>query len=205
VQLRGSPETGAGEARETVLAAATTIESSLEQLRKQHKLAVSQFLIEIRMLHTRIDLLESAASIDKLTQLFTRQEIEERIKSAPGSKPSLLLLKAGGLRTAEAQFGRPVAEELAGAFSRRLRNSLPPSSVLGRWSEEEFLAMLDVDQPEATALAKRISETLAGTYTCLKSGKTVRPLIHLRVGVIDPGADDAERVLQRIDEFLNAR
>jgi GGDEF domain-containing protein len=188
-----------------VLAAAATIENSLEQVRRQHKLTVSQFLIEIRMLHTRIDALESAASIDKLTQLFTRQEIEDRIMSAPRSKISLLLLKAGGLRTAEAQFGRAVAEELAAAFTKRLRNSLPPSSVIGRWSEEEFLAMLSVDQAEATALAKRISETLAGTYTCLKLGKTVRPLIHLRVGAIDPGPDDAEKVLQRIGDFLNAR
>jgi GGDEF domain-containing protein len=202
-KLRGIPSS-AGAIRETVLAAASTIESSLEQVRHQHQLTVSQFLIEIRMLHKRIDGLESAASIDRLTQLFNRGEIEERIRGTQAAKLSLILLKAGGLRTAEMQHGRGVAEELAGAFTKRLRNSLPPTAVIGRWSEDEFLALLYVDQAEATALAKRISETLAGAYACLKEGKSVRPLIHLRVGVVDPGADGIDRVLQRISAFLDA-
>jgi GGDEF domain-containing protein len=116
---------------------------------------------------------------------------------------SVLLLKAGGLRAAEIQFGRDVAEELAGAFAKRLHNSLPSTAVIGRWSEEEFLAILQADQTETAALARRISEGLAGAYACLKAGKTVRPVIHLRVGVVDPGTDDAERVLLRVAEFLN--
>jgi GGDEF domain-containing protein len=130
--------------------------------------------------------------------------MEDRIKGARASKLSLLLLKAAGLRVAEAQFGTAVAQELAAAFTKRLRNSLPPAAVIGRWSEEGFLAMLYVDRPEATAFAERISGSLAGAYACLKGGKTVRPLIHLRVGVVDPGADGPEKVLQRIGEFLNA-
>jgi GGDEF domain-containing protein len=203
-KLRSISNVGAGEIRQTVLMAASSIETSLDQVGKQHKLTVSQFLIEIRMLHTRIDALETAASIDRLTQLFNREEMEERIKAAETSKVSILLLKAGGLRSAEAQFGREVAEELAGAFTKRLRNCLPPAAVIGRWSEEQFLALLHVDQLAATALAKRISETLAGEYACLKAGKTVRPLIRLRVGVVDPKADGPERILQRIGDFLNA-
>jgi diguanylate cyclase (GGDEF)-like protein len=202
-KLRAVPNAG-GAVRETVLAAALTIEGSLDQVRKQHKLTVSQFLIEIRMLHKRIDAMESAASIDTLTQLFNREEMEARIRSVKEGKLSLLLLKTGGLRAAEAQFGRAVADELAGAFTKRLRNSLPTTAVIGRWTEEEFLAILQADQPEAAAIAKRISENLTGAYACLKAGKTVRPAIHLRVGVVDPRTDDAERVLQRVREFLNA-
>jgi GGDEF domain-containing protein len=202
-KLRGI-KNASGEVRETLLAAASTIEVSLEQVRKQHKLTVSQFLIEIRMLHSRIDAMESAASIDRLTQLFNREEMEERIKSAQTSTLSLLLLKAAGLRTTEVQFGVAVAEELAGAFTKRLRNSLPSSAVIGRWSEEEFLAMLYVDKQETAALAKRITEGLGGAYACLKAGKTVRPIIHLRVGIVDPGKDNPERVLQRVGEFLDA-
>jgi len=201
-RLRAIP-VDAGAIRESVFAAASTIESSLEEVRKQHQLTISQFVIEIGILHKRIDALESAASIDMLTQLFNREEMEERIGGARPAKMSVLLLKTGGLRAAETQFGRGVADELTGAFAKRLHNSLPSTAVIGRWSEERFLAILQADQPEAAALAKRISESLAGAYACLKAGKTVRPVIHLRVGVVDPGKDDAERVLQRIGEFLN--
>jgi diguanylate cyclase (GGDEF)-like protein len=187
------------------LAAAATIESSLEEVRKQQRLSVAQFVTEIGILHKRIDALESAASIDRLTQLFNREEMEARISGARPAKMSVLLLKAGGLRAAETQFGRDVAEELAGAFAKRLHNSLPSTAVIGRWSEEEFLAILEADQPETAALARRISDGLAGSYACLKAGKTVRPMIHLRVGVVNPGTDDVERVLQRVGEFLNGK
>jgi GGDEF domain-containing protein len=202
-QLRGLPAGASGDVRATVLAAVSTIESSLEQVRKQHQLTVAQFVTEIRILHKRIDGLESAASIDRLTQLFNREEMEARIRGVQSSKITVLLLKAGGLRAAEAQFGREVAEELAGAFTKRLRNSLPPTAVVGRWSEEGFLAILQADQNEVTALAKRIVENLAGAYSCLKAGKTVRPAMQLRVGVVDPQNDGADRVLQRVTDFLN--
>jgi GGDEF domain-containing protein len=203
-RLRAIPVDTSSAVRETVLAAASTIEKSLEEVRKQHQLTVAQFVIEIGILHKRIDALESAASTDRLTQLFNREEMEARIGGAQPAKMSVLLLKAGGLRAAEIRFGCDVAEELAGAFAKRLRNSLPSTAVIGRWSEEAFLAILQTDQPETAALAKRISESLAGAYACLKAGKTVRPMIHLRIGVVDPGTDGADRVLQRVGEFLNA-
>jgi GGDEF domain-containing protein len=210
VQLRGAItrlRTVSGDAksvRETVFAVASSIETSLEQMRKQHELTAAQSSIEIRMLHKRIDKLETAAAIDKLTQLFNRDEMETRIRSLDATTMSILLLKAGGLSTTEARFGSEVAEQLAGAFAKRLRNILPPTAVIGRWSEDVFMAMLQADRLEASALAKRISENLAGTYACLKAGKTVHPAIHLRMGVVDPRADSAERLLQWAAEFTNA-
>jgi len=202
-RLRAVPVEAGNAVREVIFGAASTIESSLESVKKQHQLTVAQFVIEIGILHKRIDALESSASTDRLTRLFNREEMEARISAARPAKISVLLLKTGGLRAAETRFGRDVAEELAGAFAKRLHNSLPSTAVIGRWSEEAFLAILQTDQRETAALASRISESLAGAYACLKAGKTVRPVIHLRVGIVDPGTDGAEKVLQRVAEFLN--
>ena len=203
-QLRAVPVEAGSAVSRTILAATSAIDGSLEQVRKQHQLTVAQFVIEIGMLHKRIDSLESATSIDKLSQLFNREEMEERIGGVPAAKTIILLLKTGGLRPAETQFGRDVAEELAGAFTKRLRNSLPPTAVIGRWSDDQFVAILQGDQPEAAALAKRIAENLGGSYACLRAGKTVHPAIQLRIGIVDPRTDGPERVLQRVGEFLNA-
>jgi GGDEF domain-containing protein len=159
--------------------------------------------VEIRMLHKRIDLLETAASLDDLTKLLKRDEMERQICAASGEKLCLLLVRASGFRQAERQFNREVAAELAAAFSRRLRNSLPPIATIGRWSEEGFIAMLSVEKPEAVASAKWVAEHLSGAYACLQKGKTVHPALQVSVAVVDhqPG-DPPERTLKRIKEFL---
>jgi GGDEF domain-containing protein len=202
-KLRGLPDAPAGQIRETVLGAVKTIEHSLEDVRKQHQLTVSQFLIEIRMLHKRIDGLESAASVDSLTRLFNREQMELKIRAEHFGPYCLLLLKVGGFRLTEIHHSREVAGELAGAFTKRLSNSLPTGTVVGRWSHEEFIAILDVEKAEAQAVAKRIAEHLTGPYSCLKDGKTVRPSLQLRLAVVEYGSDSPTRVLERVGEFLS--
>jgi GGDEF domain-containing protein len=186
-----------------VSTAAETVEQSLEQVRKQHQLTTSQFLVEIRMLHKRIDALETAAVIDEITRFATREELAERIRSTPAGQYCLLLVGARGLRRAEVQYGNTVGEALAGAFAKRLRTSLPISAVIGRWGPEEFAAMLIVKKSEALASAKWITEHLSGAYACLKSGKAVHPTVQLTVGVVETAAHEApERIIERIGLFL---
>lgn len=191
--------------RPLLVSAADTIQQSVEQLKQEHEVAIAQFQVEIRMLHKRIDALESAACLDALTKLFTRREMEDRIRSASAGSFCLLLIKVSGFRIAELDFDRDVAAELASAFSRRLRNSLPESAVIGRWSEEEFLAITQLPRPQAVTLATHIAEHLSGSYACLRAGKTVRPGLQLRVGVVESGAEGPERVLHRITEILTGR
>ena len=186
-----------------VSAAADSIENSLEQVRKQHQLTTSQFLVEIRMLHKRIDALESAVSVDDVTRLATREEFTERIGSTQAGQYCLLLVGARGLRRAEVQYGTEVGAELCAAFAKRLRNSLPLSAVIGRWGAEEFAAILTVKKSEALASAKWITEHLSGSYACLKGGKTVRPAVQLTVGVVETSAnEDPERIIDRVGAFL---
>jgi len=186
-----------------ISSAADSIENSLEQVRKQHQLTTSQFLVEIRMLHKRIDALEAAASIDEITRFATRDELAERIRSSETGQYCLVLIGARGLRRAEVQFGKEVGEELSGAFAKRLRASLPLSAVIGRWGPEAFVAMLLGKKSEALASAKWITEHLSGAYACLKSGKTVRPAVQLTVGVIETSVhEQPERIIERIGLFL---
>jgi GGDEF domain-containing protein len=203
-QISNSPE-GAG-VRTALLAASEAIGQSVEELKKQHELSIAQFQMEIHMLHKRIDALEMAAMIDSLSKLFSRAEMEERIRAAPGEAYTLLLIRAGGLRAAEAHFGAAVGAELAGAFGKRLRNSLPPDAVLGRWGPEDFVAKAEMAKREAMTASKWVTENLSGPYSCLKDGKTVRPVLQVSVAIVDrqPG-ELAERTCARIVEFFRGK
>ena len=192
-----SPE--AGLMAQVMRTAAESIEQSVEQMKKQQQLTVSQFKVEIRMLHKRIDSLEAAATVDSLTKLSNREEMTQRIKSAAPGEYSLLLINVRSLTRAEAQFGQAVAAELGTAFSKRLRNSLPPTATIGRWGTEEFIAMVPMQKVDAVASGKWITEHLSGAYACLQDGKSVRPTLQLNVGIIDsPPGESNDRILERI-------
>lgn len=191
----------AGTLRTALRGAIETIEHSLEQIRAQQQLTVSQFLVEISLLHKRIDALESAVSIDNLTKLFTRIEMEHRIRSAE-TGGSLLLIRVQGFRLAQARFQPEVALQLAGAFTKRLRNCLLPNALIGRWAEEEFMVILSTPRDETMASATRAAAQLSGSYVCLQGGKTVRTSIHVDVAVLDLAPRDADKTLQKIDQFF---
>ena len=95
-----------------------------------------------------------------------------------------------------------MAAELAGAFVRRLRNILPPNVAIGRWSTEEFVAILDTPEVDAGKLARTVGEQLSGTYTCLLDGKVVRPDLQVRAAVAEPAAGGAERLLAQVREYM---
>lgn len=202
-QLRVLSQSAEGEAlRKAIAAAASAIESSLDDIRKQHQVTVAQFHAEIHMLHKRIDALEAAAAIDDLTKLFRRGEMEERLRARSSEPYCLLLLRTEGIRQAAVSFNQAVSAELAGGFIRRLKNLLPDEPVIARWSEEEFVALLEAPPGEVSARARLAGEQLAGQYACLYEGKTVRPTLRLKIGVVDSGDDPPDRVLERVAEFL---
>jgi diguanylate cyclase (GGDEF)-like protein len=186
-----------------VAGAADSIEQSVEQLKKQHQLSISQFMAEIRVLHQRIDSLEKAASLDQLTTLYNRAEMIERIKLSTPGEYCLLLISVRGLLRAEVQFGRDVGQELTAAFAKRLRNCISTDATAARWSAEEFVVMVKLKKTEAVTLAKWITDNLSGTYACLKNGKAVRPSVQVSLAIVETAANEpTDRVLQRIEGFL---
>jgi GGDEF domain-containing protein len=190
--------------RALALSSADAIESSVEEMRNQHKLAISQFQTEIRVLHRRIDSLERVASIDALTELLRRAEIERRIEQGM-PECCILMIKTGGFHLAASQFHPDVAAELTGAFTKRLRNSLPPDAEIGRWGEDSFVAIMHAAKPDAVKAAKWIAEHLSGSYSCLLDGKTVRPSLQVSVAVMETGADAPRQILNRVEDFLPSK
>jgi GGDEF domain-containing protein len=200
-EVSRSPDCGT--AGPVVMSAAGAIEQSVEVLRRQHQLTIAQFQVEIRMLHKRIDALERASMLDSVSTHLTRQEMEDRIRGAGTEGLSLILARVAGLEAAERMFNRDVASELAAAFSKQLRNGVPPDALIARWRDEEFAILTTLNKTEAMARAKWIADNLSGVYACLKDGKTVRPALKVTVAVVDRCAgDSADKVLARAAEFL---
>ena len=180
---------------------ADTIEESLEQIRKQHQLTITQFQTEMRLLHGRIDSLETASAIDEATKFSNRRFLTEYLASFKAESSLLLAIKLRGLAQARAKYGPAIEEDLLATFGRRLRNTLPKDAIVGRWSEQDFLAAIPVRKSTDGISPQKVAEHLSTPYACMLSGKVVRIPLEVKADCISvkPGASD-EEVLARVTE-----
>jgi GGDEF domain-containing protein len=192
-----------GSAGPAILKVTEAVQQTVEEMKNQHRLTVSQFQVEVRMLHQRIDNLERSAMMDAATRLFNRSEMESQILGATERNFTLLLIRARGIQIAGRVYDAAVAAELMAAVGKRLRNCLPGNAVIGAWGEERFIALVEYSKRDAVLLARRIAEDLSGQYSCLRDGKTVHPALQVNVGVVERETGEApERALARAQELF---
>jgi GGDEF domain-containing protein len=190
----------AGALRLAIGSAADTIELSLEQMRKQHQFTISQFQTELRLLHARIDALETAASTDEATKFSNRRFLSEYLKGMPAQGALFLILKLRGLAEAGAKFGRAVADDLIATFARRLRNAIPKEAVVGRWSDQDFVAILPA-QSAAGVRIPAIADHLSRPYACLLQGRIVQiPLSVTAERLAVEGGASADEIERRLTQ-----
>ena len=202
-RLRGTANSPEGRpVRTAVRALADTIEESIEQMRKQHRFTVSQMQTEMRLLHNRIDSLESAAATDDATKFSNRRFLAEYLAATPPEGACFLILKMRGLADARARFGPAIVENVLATFGRRLRNTVPKDAVIGRWSEQDFLAIVPAAaKPADTTLIRRFAEHLSMPYACMQDGKVVRVPMAVTAEILAfPTGATAEHVQASVSE-----
>jgi GGDEF domain-containing protein len=172
--------------RARLAAAADAIEADLAQLRREQQFTVVQLQTEIRVLHRRVESLVTAAATDQASRFFNRRGIQEYVQCLPPAGVAVVLLKTRGIAQARARYGGEVAAELASTLARRARNCLPRDSVMGRWSEQDFLAILPAGADPLTAGAETVSAHLSMPYACLVQGKVVRILLQVSAEWLAP-------------------
>jgi GGDEF domain-containing protein len=102
---------------------------------------------------------------------------------------------------ARGRFGPAVADDLVATFGRRLRNTLPKDAVVGRWSEQDFLAVIPGAKPAEAIPAQRVADHLSTPYACMIGGKVVRiPLEVAAVYLAVAAGSSAEEILARVAE-----
>ena len=201
-RLREAVKSPEGSALRPVVTSVTdAIEQSLEQIRKQHQLTVSQFQTELRLLHSRIDSLETAAVLDEATKFSNRRFIAEYLSSPIPAGAGLMTLRIRGLGQARAQYGPALCDELVATFGRRLRNSLPKEAVVGRWSEQDFLAIVSPGKTGELPLSQRVASHVSMPYACMIGGKVVRISLEVTAEYLAGAAgNSAEQMLARVTE-----
>lgn len=188
--------------RPALQAAADSVERGLEQIQRQHRLSVANFQREIRSLHQHVD---PAAILPAPLQngtLLDRPGIEARLRETSPGRAWIALLRLRGFRMLCNQPVTDTANQVLISFVSRSQNTFPHQTSLGRWSQDEFVALFPPPDASVSPMAfcRGILDGLSDPYTCTVEGRTVRPPIEVSACVVDISARETPaQLLEKVE------
>ncbi len=118
-------------------------------------------------------LLYKRAITDDLTQLYTRQHIDESLTDAikqaneHGSRLALLIMDLDHFKSINDNYGHTTGDEVLKTFANIIRDHIGDDDHAGRFGGEEFIVILKgIDTNKALQVAENIRQSLAAKKVC---------------------------------------
>jgi hypothetical protein len=120
-----------------------------------------------------------------------------------------MLVCVRNLKRLDSRFSRSVLEGGMKALLQRFATLVGDEAVIGRWDEEHFVAVLNVDPPVAVSIARDAAKRLSGSYSVQENGLAHTVGLQAVTGVIEraTGSDGSvfqQKLLQMSDALANA-
>jgi GGDEF domain-containing protein len=165
--------------------ASAGILASFEQMRARNQFAVAQLKDEIRVLHQRIQAGCRPAALNAET--WNRQDVDRRIEQMLSQDISfcLVLIVLRNLKTLASRYSDSAVEEALQSLQVRLRDTLGEKSMLGRWTPNQFIAMLNVSPSGAMAISRDVAQKLTEPYSFAHNGIPSSLVFQVAAGVVD--------------------
>jgi GGDEF domain-containing protein len=195
------------EIRAGIGAAVLGIQSSLESMKRSNQLVVAQLQDEIRALHQQIEQERKALFTDRASGAWNRQKIDLHLDNLLRQNQPfcLLLVWIRNFKRTENQHTCAIVEGALRALVGRFRNTAGHGAVVGRWAQDQFVAVLDLPAARAMALSEEAARKLTGNYQIQENGQSQNVLLQASAGVIDRNSGvDAASFLQKLDQLAAA-
>jgi len=193
--------------RQGIESAARALVRSYTQLRRTHQLVVTQLQDEIRTLHQAMDNERSRMERDHASGAWNRQKTNERIEHLLRQNEPfcVLLVSARNLRRLERQYSPAVITEALRALVQQFQGALGGEGMIGRWSEDIFSAILEVEPSSAMALSSEINRKLSMSYPVWTSGVAQMLTIETITGIVDRRRDsDPAKFYRKLEQMAAA-
>jgi GGDEF domain-containing protein len=171
--------------RAAIRAASAEILSSFTQMRAQNQFAIAQLKDEIRLLHQRIQGGRNSTSV--AAETWNRQDIDRRIDEMLKQNISfcLVLIVLKNLKALTSRYSGAAIEDALQALDVRLRDALGGASMLGRWTANQYVAILNVSPSSAMAASRDAAQKLAEPYSFTHNGAPSTLVFQVAAGVVD--------------------
>lgn len=192
------------EMRGGIGAAINSIESSVQQMQRGNQLIVAQLQDEIRVLHQQIDNERKALYTDRASGAWNRQKMDLHIDNLLGQNQEfcLLLVWLRNYKRLESQYSSNVLEGTLKALFGRLAAIAGDEAVIGRWREDQFVAVVDLIPGHAIALSGETNRKISGSYSVQENGLAQKVAVQAVAGVVERLAGaDAGKFREKLDQL----
>jgi diguanylate cyclase (GGDEF)-like protein len=193
--------------RASLVQRATELKTYVERMEKDSHQAIAQLRAEVSTYESKLKAAEELALRDVLTGLANRRNVEERIawRIAHQQMFCVIILDLNRFKLINDRYGHLAGDSVLKQFSQELSSNLRSADLVGRWSGDEFIAVLDCDLAGATSQVARMREWVFGEYTVQlgsNAGKT-KINVDAAVGVAQwkPG-ETIQAVIERADTAM---
>jgi len=168
-----------------IRSASADILSSFEQMQAKNQFAIAQLKDEIRLLHQKIQAGRRPLALNAET--WNRQDVDHRIDQMLRQNTSfcLVLIVLRNLKMLASRYSGRVVEEALESLQVRLRDALGGESMLGRWTTNQFVAILNVAPSSAMAISRDAAQKLTEPYSFKHDGIPCTLVFQVAAGVVD--------------------
>lgn len=193
--------------RASLVERAAELKTYVDQMEQDSHQSIAQLHAEVSNYETRLKAAEELALRDPLTGLANRRNVEERIawRIAHQQLFCVSILDINHFKQVNDRYGHSAGDNLLQQFSQELRANFRCSDLVGRWSGDEFVVVLDCDLPSAKLQIDRMRQWVFGDYNIRlgSSAETVKVNVDAAIGVAQwQSGETMQEVIERADTAM---
>ena len=192
--------------RASLVQRATELRACVEQMEEDSHQSLAQLHAEVSTYETKLKAAEELALRDPLTGLANRRNVEQRIAWRVDHQQtfSVAILDLDRFKQVNDRYGHPAGDNLLQQFSQELSANVRCTDLVGRWSGDEFIVVLDSDLASAESQMDRMRKWVLGDYTIqLAASPPVKVSLDASIGVAQwqPG-ETMQQIIERADSAM---
>ena len=193
--------------RESLVQTATELKTHVDRMEEESHQSIAHLQREISTYETKLKATEELALRDTLTGLANRRNVEEHMAWRVAHRQTfcVAMLDINRFKQVNDRHGHPAGDNLLQQFSQELRSNMRSSDLVGRWSGDEFIVVLDCDLASAVAQMGRMRQWVFGDYVIQVGAGPARTKVRVdaAVGVAQWQPDESvQSVIERADSAM---
>lgn len=184
------------------------LEKYVEEMSRDTRAAVERLRAELQS-HAQASRAEPwLEPLDEVTGLGGRPELATAIEARKRTDARFCLVRfyLDRFDQLRSRLSKSVLDGFLRQFAEKLKGSVGEAAVVGRWDEDEFLAVIDAPLPELAMRTSEWERRLSGGYTAPRpDGGGERVVISCFVGVVESlRGESAEQMIARLQAAAGA-